>query len=270
MKNVAGYDFCKLLTGSWGTLGVITQVTFKVRPAPEMSRLLVTAVNDAAHAERVVAALARSPYAPVAVELLAGPCWQGTPGLVTLWNRDDRVAGAPPWALLVLRLEGMAREVDWMTAGLREHLPTLGCAEVEIAPELPLWDQIAAFADDRTAALVVKAQLVPSGVTTFCEQLRTLHPSADWLAHAGTGPVLVRFAQLPAAGAAKTMILQLQPWAAARQGSAVVLSHAGDGDWTRQACWSGAPAGLSLMRRIKAQFDPHDILNRGRYVFPPA
>src|SRR4029078_4080191 len=40
VKNVAGYDFCKLLTGSLGTLGVITQVTFKIKPLPERSAIV--------------------------------------------------------------------------------------------------------------------------------------------------------------------------------------------------------------------------------------
>ncbi len=77
VKNVAGYDFCKLLTGSLGTLGVITQVTLKVRPLPERSRVsgVRTARSDAV-AERLLAALVDSATTPTAVELLLGPRWR--------------------------------------------------------------------------------------------------------------------------------------------------------------------------------------------------
>ena len=72
VKNVAGYDFCKLLTGSLGTVGVISQVTLKVRPLPERSALLVCNLRDDAVAERLLAALIDSATTPSAVELLAG------------------------------------------------------------------------------------------------------------------------------------------------------------------------------------------------------
>src|SRR5437588_1408519 len=75
VKNVAGYDFCKLLTGSLGTLGVITQVTFKVRPVTEQFNLMACAVETSGKAEKLLAALVTSATTPVAVELLAGPAW---------------------------------------------------------------------------------------------------------------------------------------------------------------------------------------------------
>jgi glycolate oxidase FAD binding subunit len=46
VKNVAGYDFCKLLTGSMGTLGVITQATVKLKPIPESASTVVVALDD--------------------------------------------------------------------------------------------------------------------------------------------------------------------------------------------------------------------------------
>ncbi len=53
VKNVAGYDLCKLFTGSYGSLGVLTEVTFRVHPCPEVRRTLAWHVPDAATAARV-------------------------------------------------------------------------------------------------------------------------------------------------------------------------------------------------------------------------
>ena len=69
LKNAAGYNLCRLLTGSLGTLGIVTQVTLLVRPLPETSALAACDLHDLAAAERLLAALVRSETLPVAVEL---------------------------------------------------------------------------------------------------------------------------------------------------------------------------------------------------------
>ena len=61
MKNVAGYDFCKLLTGSLGTLAVITQLALKVKPLPETSATVVAACPDLATADILLDRLVEPP-----------------------------------------------------------------------------------------------------------------------------------------------------------------------------------------------------------------
>ena len=76
VKNVAGYDFCKLLTGSLGTLGIITQVTLKLKPIPRKTAIMIARLQNAAHAERLLEGLVSSRTTPVAIELLVGAAWQ--------------------------------------------------------------------------------------------------------------------------------------------------------------------------------------------------
>lgn len=71
VKNVAGFDLTRLLTGSWGTLGVITEVTVRLRAMPQVSRTVVVEVNDTApELDALASGVRRLPFAPFACELL--------------------------------------------------------------------------------------------------------------------------------------------------------------------------------------------------------
>ena len=70
VKNVAGFDLTRLMTGSWGTLGVITEVTVRLHARPEGDESVAIAVDDAAGAARVRQLLRRLPFTPYACEVL--------------------------------------------------------------------------------------------------------------------------------------------------------------------------------------------------------
>jgi glycolate oxidase FAD binding subunit len=260
VKNVAGYDFCKLLTGSLGTLGIISQVTLKVRPIPEQSAWLACSVAKASQAEALLSSLQNSSITPTAVELLAGPAWKSCPALSPL------KAKAGSYQLLVL-LEGTAVEVSWMKDQLRKEWCEQGIADPlgQDGADSP-WPEIIEFPADLDAPLSIQASVTPSGVMPFAEVCRRLDPHCSLVAHAGNGSLFVRFAEFPQKGLGSLILGELQPAAARHHGHVVILNAPPGAELTHQAAWGGS-APLALMTAIKRQFDPLDLLNRGRFVY---
>jgi glycolate oxidase FAD binding subunit len=261
VKNVAGYDFCKLLTGSLGTLGVITQVTLKVKPLPEAGALLCCGLPSIGAAEPLLAALVNSKTTPTSIELLTGPHWQDHPhlGLLT----------AGEVGRLVVGFEGTEAEVAWMLDQLAAEWRALGVRSahtIDGPQALALNESLRDFAAATDAPLVLKACLRASGVAPYVELVGQLDPQASIQAHAGSGIVIARFQSFDAGDVSGKLIGRLQPAATAAGGSAVVLSSS-LGGLTRQAIWGGTTAATPWMNAVKRQFDPKGILNPGRFVY---
>lgn len=261
VKNVAGYDFCKLLTGSLGTLGVITTLTLKVKPLAECSAYLVCDLHNLPSAEPLLASLVSSATTPTSIELLLGPQWQQHPSL--------GLATAGTIGRLAVGFEGSRAEVDWMLAQLAREWSALGVGLSRALDE----PQSAALAADlrdfpalADAPLVLKASVLPSRTTSFVETVRQVDPLASVQAHAGNGIVLVRFAKFESGDVSRALIGKLQPAARISGGSAVVLSSTLSG-LTRQAVWGGVPESSRWMAEVKRQFDPKNLLNPGRFVY---
>ena len=263
VKNVAGYDFCKLLTGSLGTLGIITQITFKLKPIPEQFALLACAIASADQAEQILAALVNSATTPVAVELLAGPAWEREPALQSLAESPSKSR-----CFLVAALEGAATEVAWMTRQLHSEWTSLGVASpITIGEAGDFWRKLVEFSAAGESPLVLKASLVPSGVAAFITALRQLDPDCSIQAHAGNGIVIARLAKFPERGLSRALVGDLQTVAAAHHGQVMVLENPSGAEMTRQSVWGGGNAPFALLSAVKRKFDPHDILNRGRFVY---
>lgn len=261
VKNVAGYDFCKLLTGSMGTLAVITQVTLRLKPIPAQSALVACSVTDGAAAERLLAALINSKVSPVAVEVLAGP----------EWRKDSALAGlkssSPGAMYVVVGLEGTAAEVEFMVGQLVDEWRELGVEMPLVVGETAsLWQRLVEFSATGESPLVLKANVVPSGTTAMIDAVRKVDPECSIQAHAGNGIVLIKLSKFPAQGLSRALVGNLQPVAAAHQGQVVILSNPSGAEMTHQSAFGMTDSPLSLMREVKRKFDPSDILNRGRFV----
>jgi glycolate oxidase FAD binding subunit len=108
---------------------------------------------------------------------------------------------------------------------------------------------------------------VPPGVVTNAvAALLAFDPQCTMQAHAGNGVIYARFTQFGHADVTSTLIGKLRPMAVQHGGSLVILSTKLEG-LTPHVIWGGRTETIVLLERIKQRFDPHNILNPGRFVF---
>ena len=123
VKNVTGYDLCKLLAGSWGTLAVMTEVTLKVMPKPESERTLVLRGLDDLTANRAMTAALGSPFDVSGAAHLPNSAFRPAAGALA-------GLGAPGQAVTLLRLEGIAASVADRAGSLGKSLAPFGAVEI--------------------------------------------------------------------------------------------------------------------------------------------
>jgi glycolate oxidase FAD binding subunit len=260
VKNVAGYDFCKLLTGSLGTLAVVTQLALKVKPKSASAATVVAECSDLAIVERALERIAMLETPPVAIDVLIGEGWP-----------TESVAHNQ----LVIRLEGTEQETKWLTEAVESAMGTAGCAAARALSKTQadtLWNRQIEFSDrgladtDDGSPMVMKIAVPPSAVTEMIRDLLAVDPNCTIQAHAGNGIVMVRFREFRHEHISKSLVAKLRPAAVRLGGSLVVVRSKLDG-LTPHLVWGGRIDETVLLEQIKRQFDPRNILNPGRFVF---
>ena len=274
VKNVAGYDMCRLMTGSLGTLGLITQVTLMVKPLPDESAFLACDMPDFDTAERMLADLTRTETLPAAVELLAGPAWREDPALGSL--------GLGPLgdnaARLLVGFEGARADVHWMLDTLgKQWQQATGRAPtvVKKSQVASLWSRLVEFTaeftldkggKDQNQPLVVQISTLPSMLVDLVQQIQKLAPQVSIQAHAGDGILKARFTIEPD-GVARFLQEKLRPTIVAADARMVLLDYPSQAKLDQTAVWGPPADGIDVMRAIKDRFDPQGLLNPGRFVF---
>jgi glycolate oxidase FAD binding subunit len=263
VKNAAGYDLCRLLVGSLGTLAVVTQVTLMVRPVAEATALVACHVSSGTQAERLLAELVQSDTLPVAIELLGGPAWEN----------DALLGPLPPksFAWLVVGFEGQRLEVEWMTARLAQKWapPAENGAVVLYDQQAqPLWQRMVEPSTPATGNgtpwLTVEIATLPSNTVAAIEALRTIDPAVSLQARAGTGLIVATLALPEPAQTRNLLEAIVRPAVAALGGHVVVRSAPAVAALNCRDVWGPVGPAQNLWARLKEQFDPQGILNPGR------
>ncbi|MNR84019.1 putative FAD-linked oxidoreductase [compost metagenome] len=239
VKSVAGYDLPKLFTGSYGTLGVVTQVTLRVRPMPTASGAVLARWEDLSGLDEAWQTLRRAPLEPSFFEL--GVDAQG--------------------GFLAMGFEGESDAVLWQQEDVERQVHT-DCERQTDRLRLDLAERAHAAA----SPLLVKVCVPPAEAIAFLKAaINDLGPGGTWLGHAGNGVLYGHFSGVEAAEAGHAKVEALRANATARRGHLVVLRA--PRPWKEGwDVWGPTRSDFPLMKAVKQAFDPRGTLSPGRFV----
>jgi len=271
IKNVSGYDMNKLFIRSMGTLGIVTEATFKLLPMPRERAAVIGLFPDLARAWAVAQEVRASFLLPEALDLL-------NPEAVSLLAPTLGLSAGAGTCALAVALAGSPETVERQARDFTALFETGGgtARSLPIGQAGPAWNTIRNLLDGATAAnparilckLTTPIALTGDLVAAACRAGQAGGLRTTVVAHAGSGVIWAQF--LPGMEGEREA-----PVAKALEGLRQEAEAAGGGltlhdappPLKRQVDAWGAPGdGLDMMRRLKAEFDPRGLCNPGRFV----
>ncbi len=274
VKDVAGYDLTKLFTGAAGTLGVITQATVKLVPAPEARQTMLAAFAGPEDAGRAIAAIIAARVIPATLEIMDG----ATVRAVEEYARTGLPADAA--AVLLIEVDGIAEAVAKEAAKVIEALTAANAAAIRTATDAAerekLWAArravLPALAGLRPAMFVADAMVPRGKVPAMIGAVKAIAArngvTIGTFGHAGDGnlhPTVV-YDSSDAAEMERVHKAMDEIAAAARELGGALSGERGGGGQLKYREDQLGPAALGAMRAIKKALDPNCILNPGKLV----
>lgn len=257
VKNVTGYDLCKLLAGSWGTLAVMTEVTLKVMPKPESERTLMLRGLDDVTANRAMTAALGSPFDVSAAAHVPNSAFESGAGALA-------DLGSPQQPVTLLRLEGIAASVAARAASLAKTLAPFGGVEILAdAASAAVWSSIRDVqpfaASGALGGWPVWRIVCPPAAGGALGQALARDSGGDVIYDWGGGLI---WAALPPKPDAQAAMVRQRVDAV---GGHAMLIRASEQVRRQVDVFHPQAGGLAALgERVRTSFDPKSILNRGR------
>ncbi len=267
VKNVTGYDLHKLLIGSLGTLGVITRVNFRTFPLPPAQQSFVATYAGAREAMALVQAIARSPLAPRAVEVV-------DPAVLPVLG--NQTLPAELWSV-VITAAGNEKVVERHAADLARMARDSAAREFQPLSDehsQALLEGLREFARHvqaaHPAAVIFRVSALPAVIGELVERVvaiaKRMNLASGSVMKAGS---TIYFALWREAGRSESDLQRASEeiFAAGDAVGARAMIESCPAELKRAVNVWGAPRGdLELMKRVKKVFDPAGILAPGRFV----
>ena len=262
VKNVTGYDLNRLYTGSLGTLAVITEATFKIAPAPREWAVIFAAFHDADAASEACLNLRNQPFAPLGLHLL-------NPAAAQRLAAPNLPVGYGPVAVAIVGGRPAAVQRQLIDTALL-WLGTL--ASVHIERDDPAAGMAAlANLPAGSHAIAVRINAPPAALSAIlgleaCELAGAGPPGIVADVGFGGGRLFWWDDFTDADPAELAGSLRKIQDATIAWGGDAVIERCPEPVKRHLDIWGPQPSGFSIMRRLKQQFDPNNILNPGRFI----
>jgi D-lactate dehydrogenase len=277
-KGVVGYDLTRLIIGSEGTLAVVTEITLKLQPEPETIRLLQAVYRDIDNATQAIVAIMKQPNTPRSLEFIDHAA------IEMVRNHSDTTLPKDAGAMLLIEADGAQAGIEAIVASISQAARNDGLVTLSEASSDTEKQQLWATRKALSPALrnvapnklnedvVVPVSRIPDLISGL-EQLSSQHgiPIVNF-GHAGNGNIHVNLlydSQDPTQETQAKPCLEAVFALVLKLGGTLSGEH---GIGVEKRDYVGLeidPVTLDLMRDIKQQFDPGNILNPGK-IFPPS
>ena len=265
VKNVSGYDLARLHVGGLGTLGVIGEVSFKLTPLPTKQTTIIAAYDTILKAVTAGQHVFKSDVVPLALTAFDAAA-----------NNRMSATETDGEGLLAIRLGGRPRTLERMVDECRVNCQSQGPSSVEVVSEADhaaLWRKLADFGWDKETkpAIGCRASVLPSRVAELAQAMASkpaegLQPAL--VGHPAHGTVLIfwystgpKISLEGAQGAIESATALVH-----ELGGKMVIEECPAETKSRFDVWDDPGEPVEIMRRLKGQFDPKNVLNPGRFV----